>query len=59
MLRRAENLRRRLATYRRRLAEDTDIESVRMYLAAIVADQRELDGIEAILGQAKKTDTGD
>ena len=57
---RAEFLRRRIATYRRRVAENPDIESVRLYLSHIVADQAELDGIEAALRRdGKPGDTRD
>lgn len=50
---RAELLRRRIATHRRHIAANPDIESVRMHLAAIVADQRELDGLEEAQNRAK------
>jgi hypothetical protein len=53
---RAEFLRRRIATYRRQLAGDPQIDSVRFFLAAIVADQRELDQIEEALRRTEPRD---
>jgi hypothetical protein len=53
---RAEMLKRRIATYRRRIAENPDIDSVRLYLAEIVVDQVELDRIEAAAGGGAKSE---
>jgi hypothetical protein len=53
---RIELLRRRIATHRRHIAENPDIESVRVHLAAMVADQRELDALEQAQKAAKSTE---
>ena len=53
---RADLLRQRIATYRRRLAENPDIDQVRLYLEMIVADQRELDRLEILLKQGESKD---
>jgi hypothetical protein len=43
---RADILRRRIATYRRRLSEGVDLALAQRYLAQIVEDEAELERIE-------------